>query len=236
MGQIEMIQGFLRVRNLDHYQNYQDKAPPWVKLYTAVLDDWEFSTLSDPAKWQACASLLMASRTHNHLPLDPSWLKAKTMSNAPFDVNSLIAIGFLEICDCDDCEASGATAKYREEYAGVCVRQKKKKAADEITVKQVNAVFKRHLEAREKFYKRKGQPYRPPSITPTIRKAIRTAIAEFGEEKAMDAAVGIFYSEFHTGKNSDEKEFLNPLLCWREANIETFSELYHKEAIAHGAR
>lgn len=105
----------------------------------------------------------------------------------------------------------------------------------------VDRVWARHLKARAgHFTAKNGKPGRMPDLTPELRKAIREAIRRHGEDKAMGAGVGIFYSEFHTGRDPQHlgKEHLDPALCWRitmkRNAVEEFYRFYEDAERAFG--
>lgn len=95
--------GYLKVRNLSKYQHYEAKNPSWFKLYTSILDNYEFSGLEDASKYHAIAIIPLAMRTGNHIPNDACWISGKISANAPLDLDSLVSARFLESCDCSSC-------------------------------------------------------------------------------------------------------------------------------------
>lgn len=113
---------YLRIRNWDKFQHYKDRAPPWIKLYMSLLDDYEFSRLQDASKLLLYSMFLIAGRTHNKIPADPQWIqRAASLQKVP-DLAPLIAARFLEeyqaLRDTEqiasntlaDCEQSASTA------------------------------------------------------------------------------------------------------------------------------
>lgn len=87
---------FVRVRNWDRFQHYKDRAPPWIKLYMSLLDDYEFTCLQDASKLLLYSMFLLAGRTHNKIPADPRWIqRAASLQKVP-DLAPLIAARFLE--------------------------------------------------------------------------------------------------------------------------------------------
>src|SRR5688572_15187370 len=88
----------LRVRNLDKYQHYSDRRPPWIKLHQETLEDYDFGDLPDAAKYHALAIMLLASRTGNEIPDDPTWIARKINAKSRIDLDSLVSAGFLEVC------------------------------------------------------------------------------------------------------------------------------------------
>jgi len=65
---------YLSVPNLDKHQHYKDRRPPWIKLHASLLQDYEFSLLTDSEKYQIIAIWLLASQLNNKIPDNSSWL------------------------------------------------------------------------------------------------------------------------------------------------------------------
>ena len=53
----------LRIKNWSDFQHYKDRAPPWVKLHHALLDDFEFHCL--PVASRAIAPMLWLLASEN---------------------------------------------------------------------------------------------------------------------------------------------------------------------------
>ena len=87
------------VKNFEKFQQYKDRAPPWIKLYNELTDDYAFCQLSDTAKAHLVLIWLLASRTSNRLPCDPDWIAKKISAQSPVDLDELFEAGFIEISD-----------------------------------------------------------------------------------------------------------------------------------------
>ena len=90
---------FFQVTNLEEYQHYKDRAPPWIKLHTKTLESYDFSRLQDASKAHLMLIWLLASRTGNKLPYDPTWVGARINARDPVDLDELQALGFIEIVE-----------------------------------------------------------------------------------------------------------------------------------------
>jgi hypothetical protein len=90
-----MMARYLAVKNFDQFQHYRDRSPPWIKLHQGVLEDYEFSSLPDASKWHLVAIWLLASRSDNRIPHDPTWVAAKIGARSKVDLAGLIESGFL---------------------------------------------------------------------------------------------------------------------------------------------
>lgn len=91
---------YLRVKNFDQFQHYRDRTPPWIKLYNAVLDDYDFACLPDESKWHLIAIWLLASRTENRIPNDAAWIAKRINAENTVDLNVFISGGFLLVEQC----------------------------------------------------------------------------------------------------------------------------------------
>jgi len=85
----------LSVKNFDKFQHYRDRAPAWIKLYSSLLEDYEFSMLPDAAKSHLLMIWLLASKLNNSIPNNPDWIRNRINASEPVDVALLIRTGFL---------------------------------------------------------------------------------------------------------------------------------------------
>lgn len=86
---------FFSVKNFDKFQHYKDRAPPWIKLYNELLDDYEFGSLPDASKMHLIAIWLLASRSANKIPFDPMWVSRRINANDPVNLQLLADRGFI---------------------------------------------------------------------------------------------------------------------------------------------
>jgi len=87
--------GFLAVKNFAAFQHYKDRGPVWIKLYTRLLEDYDFLALSDAARSQLMLIWLVASRTHNRIPDDARWISHAIHASGPVKLAELKRAGFL---------------------------------------------------------------------------------------------------------------------------------------------
>ena len=59
---------YLRVKNWGRFQQYKDRTPPWIKLHTDLLDNYEFSALHDASKAHLILIWVLASKVDNKIP------------------------------------------------------------------------------------------------------------------------------------------------------------------------
>ncbi len=68
---------YLRIKNFNQYQHYKDRNPPWIKLYRAILHDYELRSLPIPSRLAYIFCLIIASETDNRIPHDLNFLTAR---------------------------------------------------------------------------------------------------------------------------------------------------------------
>jgi len=101
------------VKNFEKFQHYKDRRPPWIKLYTELLDDYEFCHLPDDAKWHLVAIWLLASRYDNRVPYDAEWIARKISASLAPKLELLEAAGFIKQIN-DEGNASAVLATGRQ--------------------------------------------------------------------------------------------------------------------------
>jgi hypothetical protein len=85
------------VKNFERFQHYKDRAPPWIKLYNELLDDYEFGRLPDASKMHLIAIWLLASRSDNKIPYDAAWVARRINANTKVDLTLLACSGFIVV-------------------------------------------------------------------------------------------------------------------------------------------
>ena len=88
---------YFRVVNLEQYQHYTKRSPPWIKLHASTLEDYDFARLQDASKMHLCAIWLLASRTGNKIVWDSEWVAKRINATEEVDLDSLQDAGFIEL-------------------------------------------------------------------------------------------------------------------------------------------
>ena len=94
-------ESYITVPNLDKWQHYKDRCPPWIKLHREVLNDYKLACLQDASKAHLFAIWLLASQMDNKIPLDADWIAKKINATEPVALNNLIEQGFIEVVQPD---------------------------------------------------------------------------------------------------------------------------------------
>jgi hypothetical protein len=86
---------YLSVKNFEHFQHYKDRAPTWIKLYNAVMDDEAFLDLTDAERGQLVLIWLLASRRDNRIPNDGKAIARAIQASGRVNVERFVTAGFL---------------------------------------------------------------------------------------------------------------------------------------------
>lgn len=101
----------LRICNWEDYQHYKYRRPVWIKLYRQLIDNYDFTRLSDANKWLFIGLLLLAAETDNLIPDDLKWIQRRLFITSKIDLNSLINIQLVERVQLNSVDASRLKAK-----------------------------------------------------------------------------------------------------------------------------
>jgi len=77
---------YLAVPNLERWQHYKDRCPPWMKLHRDLLRDYEFGQYTDAQKYHLLGIWLLATQLDNKIPDDPEWLKVQIGAKSRIDI------------------------------------------------------------------------------------------------------------------------------------------------------
>ena len=88
---------YFRVVNLEKYQHYKHRNPPWIKLHASTLEDYDFGRLQDASKMHLCAIWVLASRTDNKIPWDPEWIATRINATSEVNLTCLQDAGFIAL-------------------------------------------------------------------------------------------------------------------------------------------
>ena len=112
---------YIKVNKWEEFQHYKNRRPPWIKLYTHLLDDYEFGCLHDASKLLAIYLWMLAAKHDNKIPYDITWLKRfMTIKFSESNIKDLEIHGFIE-CYQDasktlaSCKQDASPSRDREE-------------------------------------------------------------------------------------------------------------------------
>jgi len=91
-----MVTRYFTIKNLDQFQHYKDRNPPWIKLWTKLLDDYEFNELSKETQRDLMMIWLFISKVpERRLAYDSVWIARKINSRKPVDLDAIAQAGFI---------------------------------------------------------------------------------------------------------------------------------------------
>jgi len=88
---------YLKVKNWEDFQHYKDRDPKWIKLYRSLLDNYEYSLLSDAEKSHIIGIWLLAAKMGNKIPADPKWIQARIGATTKINIEKLKTLNFIEL-------------------------------------------------------------------------------------------------------------------------------------------
>ena len=86
---------WLVVRAWTEFQQYKDRDPTWIKLYRRLLDNYDFTQLSELAQLHLVKIWLLAASSDGRIPNDPAWVGSKISAQSPVDLDGLCQAGWL---------------------------------------------------------------------------------------------------------------------------------------------
>jgi len=172
-----------RVRNLEKWQHYGDRTPPWIKLHVVLLANYDFARLPDASKAHAMSIMLLASQNSNSLPWDPAWIGSKINATTKVNLEVLVTAGVIEVKQ----DASDSLAD-REQSA--CV-DKRRVDESEMRSEENRSGIPECLKTKEFFDAwQEWEAYRveiKKKITPTSEKGQLAMLAKLGSSQAVEA-------------------------------------------------
>lgn len=118
----------LYIPNLEKWQHYKDRTPPWIKLHRDLLRDYKFSCLQDASKAHLMLFWLLASQMDNVVPYDKNFIKQQLGINNDIDLDTLVSLGFIGVGQDDSVVLAGCNQNaMREKEAEAEAEEDKKK-------------------------------------------------------------------------------------------------------------
>lgn len=149
-----------RVKNFEKFQHYKDRAPPWIKLYNELLDDYDFGLLPDASKMHLVAIWLLASRSENKIPFDPAWVAKRINATEKVNLALLEERGFIV----SDQQVQGVEQDASTTLAKCLSREREEGETEKSRIIVARAPKDERFEELRKAYpKRKGSDPGPPA-------------------------------------------------------------------------
>lgn len=223
---------YFSVKNWDDFQHYRDRAPPWIKLYNHLLDDYEFGCLQDASKLHLMLIWLLASRNNNKLPLNPMWIQQRLGVDSSVDLLELIEAGFLvedptnprsyiDIISGDSSVlASCQQVATTEERESRGEREGEQSRGEQTIVEKSASVVQEIFE----FWKQALKKTEGAKLTDKRSKKIKARLKDgYSAEQIKRAILGCSFSAFHRGENETSTVYDDlELICRDGAKLEFF--------------
>jgi hypothetical protein len=90
---------YLSVNHFERLKHYSDRSIAWIKLYTSLLDNYEFIKLPDATRAHLISLWILAARLNNRIPLDEVYIANAIHARSKLNLQLLIEAGFCSIVD-----------------------------------------------------------------------------------------------------------------------------------------
>lgn len=181
------------VKNWAKFQHYKNRKPPWIKLYTSIIDEFDEDgnpndtfALSDSAKLTLLLAWLLASHFNGHLPdKDAEWF-SKRLGIREINFKELIDKGFVDASELASEVASNIAPKV-------------------LAPETEGETYTTETENREQSKKQT-----PPRFTPPSLSELNNFIKEKSYTFSAEAFIGYYDANgWRVGKN--------PMRNWKGA-------------------
>lgn len=207
---------FLAIKSFEKFQHYRDRNPPWIKLYTALLDDAAFLALPETAQAQLVKLWLLAARMGHPLPNNAKLLSGKIGTPKVFHLDALIAAGFIVPCKQSasdplaivDEDASGSVRARDERESGKVEGENDAPADAEASIKPKRKRVTWITPFADAWQEMYGGPM---PIEPAL-KPLKSACDLLGPEEALRRWE--FYLDATPGRFANAARFASTLAEW----------------------
>jgi hypothetical protein len=181
-----MSEPVLRVKNWREFQHYTNRRPPWIKLHTALLDDYEFQSLPLASRALAPMIWLLASRTSDGtVPADPVKLAFRfrcDVKELKAGLTPLIEKGFL--IDASNALATRTQSACSETETETETEARGKPAFDPSSVVGLDSEAWRLWVEHRKAIKKPIRPHSFPDAAEQLAKLGKQQMAEVKRARA----------------------------------------------------
>lgn len=224
--------------NWDEFQHYKDRDPPWIKLYRDILttESWVLGT--DTSRLVQVASMLLAVRYKNQIPLN--WPLLKKVSSLDCTekqfreaVEHLEATGFLKIEGKQEVtEPVSTLAQPASTTLATCTSDQSRSEESREEGEQIREPVPQERDVgpvdRVFDHWRTEHGHPRASLDPKRRRVIQAALKGYDESTLCTAISGYRNSSHHMGENDRRTVYDDIELFLRDAK--------HIEAGLHFAR
>lgn len=179
---------YIKVKNFHKYQHYSDRSMVWFKWHVDCLYDYEFTKLTNRAKWVFIGFICLACKSKNRIPNDSAWIQKQISTHdEPIDeeIRLLLASGMLA-----ECYQDASLDKIREDKK----REEQKREEENGCLQAIMLHFKKlkKIEAVGDSWEKTYFPrYRKPAqqmlsyigAVPDVLACMNYVVADLSEKK-----------------------------------------------------
>jgi hypothetical protein len=221
---------FISLTGWDTFQHYKDRDPPWIKLYRDILTTESWVLGSDTSRLVQVASMLLAVRYKNRIPLNWPLLKkvaSLDCSEKQFmeAISHLAASKFLTVeKDQTVTSESESLLQSASTALATCPSDQIRSEESREETEQIRTSVELKLDGVprgtiERVFDHWKSEYRHPkaSLDPKRRKAIQRALESYDEPTLLASISGYKLSPHHMGQNDQRTVYDDISLFLRDA-------------------
>jgi hypothetical protein len=205
-----------RVRNWDKFQHYKNRNPPWIKLHTELLENYDFARLPDASKLLALCIWMLAARSDNKIPADPVWVQSKCNIKSKVDLQPLFDGQFIEWIQelpLPEQDASKMLARCEQ---SACSEERRDRGETEVELNGHETVVPTDVTLVFDHW-RTTHEHPKSKLDHKREKVIRVALKLYTPEQLCTSITGYKNSAYHMGQNESHKKFDDIELFLRDA-------------------
>ena len=95
---------YFTIKNWRKYQHYKNRNDPWIKVHNSILNDYDFSRLSNDSKLMLMHIWVLATSfgvEEPKIPNDSKWISEKCNLKGKFCLKELFSYGFIILISID---------------------------------------------------------------------------------------------------------------------------------------
>lgn len=115
---------YFSVKNLDRFQHYKDRNPTWIKLYTALLSDMKFNSLTEVQQLHLIKIWILSSQNGSRLVFDSQSIRKRLGLDSRLSLKVFVEAEFIEIIEDSEENASKMVRPYKSNINKNNINQK----------------------------------------------------------------------------------------------------------------
>lgn len=213
----------LAIVGWEKHQHYKDRDPPWVKLYRDLLTSESWVLGTDSSRLLQVASILLAARYSNKIPLRWNLLKkvgSLDMSEKEFKsaIEHLVEYKFIEYQEVTSeekvVEHSASTT-----LATCTSEAEQRQSREETEAEKISVPLERDVGPVDRVFEHWRSEHKHPRavLDPKRRRVIEAALKAHDEATLCASITGYRNSPHHMGENDQRTVYDDVELFLRDA-------------------